>query len=443
MKRRHFLSGTVGLLGTIAASRVHGQNVPCPPAEIGIVGGAKTATSCSPSALPAWIPANVGEASLVPTGNALQDVFVAEGPQNPGKVGSQFFCDYSGGIYNPYYGNRGAHVIHGGGHSATNDNSVFILDYNQPRPEFRRIAGPTRLGTAEQYETNIILGGFPDDPLQNPREIAQNEPGSAHTYDNLLVLPPSVCGDAMGALIRPVSSAVGVVASRETGWSHVLPFTSARWQRWSTNSARSPDVGGSCAYDERRGRIWTLSSSNRTFTSYLDTKSRTWVNNQVSAQGVKGYPDMAYSCVHQGGDIVIFATNADTDSALRLYWFRAGSDGTARTPVAFVRGELPPANWGRGSLSYCADLECVLYYSQADMDAYYELRVPSDPSQPWSFARRPIVGVLPSKLPVPPAGSTYRRLEYAPALKSLLWVTGAAKSQYHFGGQVLAIRVVS
>ena len=443
MERRKFLSGAIGLFGSLAVSRASSQNSPCPPPEFGVTGGTRSTSPCSPLDLPTWVPANVGEARLVPTANALQDVFIAEGPQNPGEVGSQFFCDYSGGVYNPYCGAWGAHVIHGGGHAATNDNSVFILDYNQPKPAFQRVAGPTRLDTSEQYEQNITQGGFPDDPVQNPREVAPNEPGSAHTYDNLLILPPAICGDPMGALIRPVASAIGIVASRETGWSHALPFTSARWQRWSTNSARSPDVGGSCAYDEVRGRIWTLSVSNRPFTSYLDTKNRTWVNIQVWAEGVRGYPDMAYSSVHRTRDVVVFGTNDSSDSALRLYWFAAGSDGTARNPVTFAQGDLPPANWGRGSMSYCSELDCILYYSQTDKDAYYEVRVPADPGQPWSLARRAISGAVPSKLPVPPSGSTYRRLEYAPALKSLLWVTGAEKSQSHFGGQVLAIRVVA
>jgi hypothetical protein len=201
------------------------------------------------------------------------------------------------------------------------------------------------------------------------------------------------------------------------------------------------EVGGSCAYDTQRGRIWPLFADNVPYASYLDVASRQWVNVQGTPTLVRGYPDMVYSCYESERDIVVVATNRPDDDALSMYWFLADSNGMARTPVSFDNGSLPAASWGMGSLMYVPELSCIVYYTQQDRDAYYEIHVPTAPAMPWSFERREISGQLPSMLPIPPSPSTYHRLDYSPALGSLLWVTGAAKSHGNFGGQVLVVRI--
>ncbi|MFN7394678.1 MAG: hypothetical protein ACK5RW_00060, partial [bacterium] len=100
--------------------------------------------------------------------NRLQDVAFLDEPRL-GNNSTFVFAAYSGGAYNPYYGAWGAHVIHGGGHAATQDNSVFIADFNTLR--FERIGGPTMLSSFQAYEDAIRSGGFPDDE-SNPREVA-------------------------------------------------------------------------------------------------------------------------------------------------------------------------------------------------------------------------------------------------------------------------------
>jgi hypothetical protein len=372
--------------------------------------------------------------------NTLQSVAYLD-ESRLGNNSTFVFAAYSGGAFNPWYGAWGAHVIHGGGHAASQDNSVFIADFNTLR--FERIGGPTLLESFEAYEQAIRFGGFPDDNT-NPREVSPGVPGSAHTYDCLLILPPSVCGDPNGALIRPVAGAIGSGVSRTSGWSHAFTFSDRQWARFSTNHAAIWTPGGSCAYDTRRQKVWPIASDNMSVLMSLDLNTRRWSNNYGGfPRGVAGYPDMVYSayCAHR--DIVVVSTNREMERDARFYWFRADSDGSARTPVRFAVQELPAANWGRGSLVYVPDTSTLVWFSLEGGDFFYEINVPSDPSQDWTWVARPITGPgRPSALTPPAYNSVYKRLDYAPQLKSLIWVTAQSTSaSYEFGGRVVAIRI--
>ena len=70
--------------------------------------------------------------------------------------------------------------------------------------------------------------------------------------------------------------------------------------------------------------------------------------------------------------------------------------------------------------------------------------MPDDPSAPWSWTTTAITGeAMPSTVTdPPPPSSMYRRMDYAPQLRSLVWATGASGGEFHFGGRVVAIRVV-
>jgi len=352
------------------------------------------------------------------------------------------FTDYSGGIYNPHYGPWGAHIIHGGGHASNNDNSVFIANYNTLA--FERVGGPTQLASRQAYEDAILIGssGYPDS-INNPREVAPGVPGSAHTYDCLLVLPPSVSGDPLGALIRPVASAIGHTASRETGWSHVFTFTDRRWSRWSTNWARSWWPGGTCAYDTSRGVIWPIHDQYLGYRSYLTLSNKTWTNIYESPNLPNSYPDMVYSAYHAHRDIIVIASNGKQDSTIRFWWFDAASTGNARNLVSFSTGALPDGSWGRASLMYIPELRKLIYWTQTNIDTYYEIDVPANPSSQWSWVARPITGAArPSTLSPAPIWSTYRRMDYAPQLRSLVWVTAQTGETFIFGSRVVVIRVV-
>jgi hypothetical protein len=104
--------------------------------------------------------------------------------------------------------------------------------------------------------------------------------------------------------------------------------------------------------------------------------------------------------------------------------------------------------WGGGSLIYVGDLGKLVYWTARDQDAYYEITVPTNvktaPGAAWSWVRKPIVsaggtnGKVPSQLTK--MNTTYHRMDYAPALKSLMWVV-PQNSSGTWGNQVMCIRI--
>jgi hypothetical protein len=84
--------------------------------------------------------------------------------------------DYSGGVFNPYWGPLGAMVFHGGGHSATFDNSVVLLDLNDLA--FKRVSQPTpALSGSNWADARKAPGGDPAfDTLQC--EYGDGQPGA-------------------------------------------------------------------------------------------------------------------------------------------------------------------------------------------------------------------------------------------------------------------------
>jgi hypothetical protein len=136
-------------------------------------GPAFDASVTTDGGLPSWVPTSLFEAARVPFTNRLDDVDLVGVWSGDSAA---HFGSYSGGVYASAWGPWGGHVIHGGGHAANDDNSIFVADYNDLT--FKRIGGPTQLPTVAAYNAAITVA--PDD-LSNPREYAPSEPGSAHT----------------------------------------------------------------------------------------------------------------------------------------------------------------------------------------------------------------------------------------------------------------------
>jgi hypothetical protein len=386
--------------------------------------------------LPNWVPATVGASTKLATTNAL-DAVDLEGVWSGDSAAH--FGDYSGGAYNRYWGTFGAHVLHGGGHSANNDNSVFLFDYNDLT--FKRIAGPTQLASAQAYQ-DIVSSG--PDNMTNPREYASGVPGSAHTYGMMAILPPSICGDSKGALIRPVASAISTSASKSTGWSHLCTMTTPTWSRWSTGSFPTAEQGwdgGGCVYDTTRQRIWPIRSSGAP-ANYLDLSTRAWVAGSAAPAMSNSYADTVLCCYDSNNDIGIISTCQNGGGAGQsFYYFSAAGSGTERTAVTFSSGSLPDARFGGGNIIYIPELNKVIYWTYQNRDVYYEITV--NVGGQWSWIARSITGPgRPSLITGNLRAETFGRLDYAPQLKSLVFVVCRDLNDFVWGNNVLCIRIV-
>ncbi len=183
-----------------------------------VAGASDVAAACG---APAWVPAIAGSSKAVATANsfASQNGRLAGWEYAFGKI----VDDYSGGVYNPYWGPLGAMVFHGGGHSATFDNSVVILDFNDLT--FKRLSNPTPSDKGKNWISTTGLLQKKDPAFDSAHcEYGDGQPGAGHTYDTLAILPPADGGAPYGSLIRVSSHAVHVNISASTGWAHRFDF---------------------------------------------------------------------------------------------------------------------------------------------------------------------------------------------------------------------------
>ena len=152
------------------------------------------------------------------------------------------------------------------------------------------------------------------------------------------------------------------------------------------------------------------------------------------------YPDSVWSAYNSAEDIVCIGTRNAAQSTIRLYWYSAASDRTARTAVTWTNGSGLPGGYA-GSLLYVPEIDRFVWYSITNLDTYYTIQVPANPADPWTWTAVTITGTTPSSLSPAVSDWVYRRFDYAPQLKSLVWVVGREQSGFTFTGRVLCIRV--
>jgi hypothetical protein len=174
-------------------------------------------------ALPAWAP----EPSTTPGNVAVRIMTVANGylqnnavdvhaPYYDTFFNSLIYCAYAGAVYNPYYVGPGSEYgglfNSGGGHAATNNNTITVLMLGTSSLRFHRINDPTPFygsSPANGYanETNEFIGLPYIDPATCVSPIDGQVVGT-HTWGSLGIKPPSV--DApLGTLVLPWALVAG------------------------------------------------------------------------------------------------------------------------------------------------------------------------------------------------------------------------------------------
>ena len=378
------------------------------------------ATAPSGSA-PSWAPASGDATRVVTTANTFlsQNGNLAGWESAFGKIVN----DYSGGVFNPYWGSLGAMVFHGGGHAATFDNSVVILDLNDLT--FKRLSTPTPSNNGANWIRTSSTQ--PLDPAFNRTycEYGDAQPGSAHTYDTLAILPPEDGGAPYGSLIRVSSHAVHFNLSRNTGWSHRFDFQSlmmrdGKWTRWSVNAPTSYLNPGACsAYDAKRKRFWWVAnlSSSPPGIRYLDVATQQQLEARYTSTarwGPGASPDsptlrydpvrdiLVLSCTVSGLFVLAYLRCASP----QLGWFRPAL--SAGIPI--LGGDSHP-------FDFVPEADKFVLLSRADTAAVYDIVVPQDPTQTWSVTRRPVSGA-----PIASVHVAGKRWSYCRAAKSFVWM---------------------
>jgi hypothetical protein len=379
----------------------------------------------APTGVPSWVP-GAGELAVLTTTNTYE----SQNPNIPG-CASEFHRtvdDYSGGVYNPYWGTLGCMVFHGGGHAGTSDNSVVILDYNDLT--FKRI-GKTYMTPPP---IGVDIAGSQVDPVTG--ENPDGSPASPHSWDILAILPPSAGGGAYGTLITPHRQALNLPGQWGTDYAHAMDFAPGQsasnpavWRRFADSTLTALTPGGTSAYDSKRNRIWYWHhvGGNQAI-RYLDiaTKQRVVVRitgTDLSGSGGVDAPMLRYDATR---DILIFSTIRDSGGAAFFQWLDCANPARGWSSATLSSAIPAPPTWAPAlPFDYVPELDAFIVLASYDQPdgphAVYEVRIPTDKAQTWNVTRRPFAGLS----SMPTAYVVGKRWSYAPAVKAFVYMPKA------------------
>lgn len=184
------LACSSGIQGTVDQNGTDGvYNWTCSGSNGGItVSCAANKASAPPSGTPnapSWVPASGRVARLAQSNGKITNTFASQVvPYYDAFYSAKIVNDYSTSVFNPYYGEYGSLVFYGGGHAATNDNSVIGLILGKDALTFKRFTNPTPLfgNTSASAGANSVDNGssYIDNDLCEYTQDGQ--PVSVHSY---------------------------------------------------------------------------------------------------------------------------------------------------------------------------------------------------------------------------------------------------------------------
>lgn len=423
-----------------------------------------------------WRPATQWQAGLVTMGNTPGDVEV-RGVWSYGQNANSFLA-YSGGAYSPYTDST---YIHGGGHSAGDDNSV--LDAHYASQLFRRLLGPTNLQALGKY-VDYTTGGYgvdigtfrtsydyfavrgpnstgwltptnsglweyqPAQQDQNPAQYVPGVPASDHTYGNLLVVPPHISKDSRGGLLRPVSTVAANTPQISSGWAHLFRPTAAQWGQFGAGPMlprAAVTAAGGFSYDTLRDHALFANRGNNE-SAWLNVRTGVWTGF-FNASPWEGNVVTKY---HRTRDLHVICFGRVSSGANSVWHYIAGglaTPGASRSDVTWTNGTPPPKSNG-GFLADDPRRGVMYYWTRSGGDTLYEIQIPANPATAWTWVARTLTGAgRPSVLSPAVAQSTYGRADYSLKHRAILWPVGQAGAggddtdPTAFGGRVVCISV--
>jgi hypothetical protein len=240
-------------------------------------------------------------------------------------------------------------------------------------------------------------------------------------------------GNTKGGLVMPYR--VATYTTKTTGRSHWFDLDTNTWKRLSTNRTNSAIVP-SCAYDERRQRLW-----HRYGWLDLDTMTHTTygmiVNNLQSTWCFDPTRDMLLALDHQGGGVARLA-RFNMNDGLQPNWGFLNLSGDS----------IPVGTGLSGGLCFCPDQDCFYAYKNDDNQDNGEPMVVYRISPPgktvkltanWNVTRIALASTDGKVIPRDgTAGGTFKRFQWNHKLKCLMY-WGSARNTGGLTGKVWLI----
>jgi len=349
--------------------------------------------------------------------------------------------DYSCSFLNPYFGANGAIFFFGGGHAATNDNSVCALILGQQRCEFRRMIDPSPIfGRSSDEATRMAnsrtsAGSFID-PVYAEYKV-DGQPAAPHSYSSGDFLGPSEGGAAQGSFLRVLNTAVGVIGVAGAEAAHQVDFADQvgpyRWRRVTDNVGLHSGPGSNPA--KLAPANWTawVASQDRVYTdsraggsgrppTWFDRGTLRWVTgtgalrlNDAEQGAVSGAMfhvperELLIFCDCKAGRLRI--QTLDTSQA-QPSW----QAGVVLSQPVLLQPEF-------GSACWCSHNGRILVGELfADDASIAEIQIPARLTDPWAVARAPFGNGQRIRWAT---NASYKKWSYNPRIRAVVYMPSA------------------
>lgn len=352
--------------------------------------------------------------------------------------------DYSGSFLNPHFGERGALIFFGGGHAATNDNSVVGLVLGETC-RFTRLVDPSPVvstGTdVVSINANIFLNGtaFANDGWA---DCFDRRPAAPHSYGSGDVMGPAEGGAAHGSFIRVVNGAAGFGGDIGAEAAHKVDFPtldgaadgpspSYDWQRlarkegapFNKSAALTIAAPQWSAFVPKQRRVYYASRSNAP-QRWFDVAANTYAEGTgAGLEPTADGPDNGILFHVPERDLLVFM-----DRRLGLLRIRY-CDVSVDQPTwinsgAWISHALAVGT-GWSCACWCPDNDRIIVGDvSGDNAAAYEIAIPAKLTDAWQVARAPFGGG--QTINYAPSCS-YKKWTYNPKVRAIVYMPYASK----------------
>ena len=365
--------------------------------------------------LPSWVPEPNNVAVLTSGSGLLNNFRDAVAPGYQAFYSKKIVNDYAGAVKNKYWGDYGATMWFGSGHSSgSNDNSVMVLEYQSGGLMFKRAVDPTNWASAGGTNdgSNPPITGLVAQPWLE--STIDGKPLSPHSWQVQAIQGPEDGGATYGTFWNVFSAAVGDLGLNARA-AYKLPITSlslngSTWARGSADSVQD----GLTSYGAPL-LVTYVPTQNRfyiTANAGSDTQQKRWFDpvtgQYVTGTGLNFRADLSDQA--GSGDIsgrTFFASSRNLEiyagrfggSLVFEYADMSSADPTRNTtPVVLSQAVALPLPWTGACWNPVT--EKILVFGCEGGAVVYEITIPTDVTATWQVFRRPL-----------PAGQTFGNQE--------------------------------
>jgi hypothetical protein len=243
---------------------------------------------------------------------------------------------WSSGIYASEYSTHGAYVVRGGGDGDYWGNETYAFDLDTRR--WARLTEPSEVEAGR----NVIA-----DPIECLH--SDGRPGSPHSYDAYVYLPPGMGGGSKGSLFVAQHTFVKNTHSSARAWA--IDLATGAEARFTSNRPNLPSARvPTCCLDTSRRRVWLRRWKSVNALWYTDlmpdgASYKVWSSVTVPTSSCSGYPVSLY---YPGHDLWLIADNLDSATGpLVLHAYQLSKLKAPRVTLR-VEGDLTLGGRGIG-----------------------------------------------------------------------------------------------